>query len=169
MTQPASRRSPSLTPFIASLLLAVTLATAANFKLAAPTGPLNETETKFIGKWSGQRLNLKWEIHRFDDRRFELAFEETDLEDPNVIYTNYAVGSWWANENNYYFEWENWWGDHGDFSGVVKEQIQIASANQVITLTSGAETPENTEIRVAQFSLTGWQHKPKQTSDQPTE
>jgi len=141
-------------------LLLATLATAATFKLSAPTGPLTPTERKLVGKWSGARINLKWEIQRFEDRSFELAFEEIDRDDPNTIYTNYAIGQWWAKNDNYYFEWENWWGDYGDFAGVIKEPIQSVSSDQVITLTEGDKIPENIESRVADFTLSGWKHKP---------
>lgn len=142
-------------------LFAVAIATAASFKLGPPEGLLNQTEQLFLGKWSGSRINLKWEIQRFQDRSFELAFEETDLNDPETIYTNYAIGRWWIRDDTYYFEWDQWWGDHGDFSGVVKESIQIATSNRIVTLTPNSDTPENLETRTNQFQLSGWSHKPQ--------
>lgn len=150
-------------PQILLFLFATSLLTAATFKLAVPNGPLNETEKMFVGKWSGSRANIRWEIERFADRRFELAFQETDLESPDIVYHNYASGHWWALGENYYFEWEHWWGDHGDFSGVIKESIHLTSSDQIVTLTPGHEDPENIEVRVSHFSLPGWQHKPDLT------
>jgi len=143
------------------LLVIVSVAHAVTFTLTAPTGPLNETELKFVGKWSGARANLKWEIIRSKDRSFELAFHEVDLNDPETLYTNYATGSWWISDGDYYFEWEDWLGDEGDFEGAVKEPIQSVSDDKIVTLTEDDPIPENIEVRVREFKLTAWEHKPE--------
>ena len=125
---------------------------------------LNGKEHAFVGKWSGSRDVYKWEIERFPDRRFEIAFQEPDLNDPKVIYNNYAVGTWRIEGDNYYFEWKKWYGDEGDFSGESMEPIKSLSLERVVTLSEGADEPYNVEVRVEVFKIKAWALKPKKSA-----
>lgn len=145
---------------VAVLLLTACL-TMGFFGMKEIRKPLNETEQAFVGKWAGERDVYKWEIERFADRTFEIVFREPDFEDPTIIYTNYAIGNWRVENNEYFFEWTRWYGDEGDFSGESMEPIKSVAPNEIITLSEGEDIPENVEVRVEVFKMQGWKLKPE--------
>jgi len=125
-----------------------------------PNRDLNETEKKFVGKWSGSRAGYQWEIHRKADRTFEIAFIEPDPDRFLEKFQNYAVGVWWIEGKDYKFEWTQWWGDEGDFEGLMIEVVDTIEKDRVITLTDDDEDPKNIEVKVEKFKLSAWKHKP---------
>ncbi|MEM1085475.1 MAG: hypothetical protein AAGI48_15290 [Verrucomicrobiota bacterium] len=145
--------------FVSGLFLAAA-ATACSGEEEAPDGPLNKSEKKFVGKWSGSRDVYKWEIHRKPDRTFEIAFIEPDPGRLFRTFKNYAVGVWWVDGKDYKFEWTEWWGDEGEFDGLITEPVKTIEADKIVTLTEDEEDPENVEVRVEEFKLPAWKHKP---------
>jgi len=146
------------------LLLAPSMLSAAEpeaEKAKVPQGPLNAMEKKFVGKWQGKRSFYQWEIERRADRTFEIAFVERDSDRPAHLYENWASGVWWIEDKQYYYEWKEWKGEEGDFSGVATELVDKVKDDMVVTLTEGEDDPRNIETRVKNFVMKAWRLKPK--------
>lgn len=118
---------------------------------------LNSVERQFLGKWVGGKERLKWEIDRKSDRTFEIVLEEIDPEDSSLTYQNYATGEWSVRGDSYYYEWKNWSGDEGDFSGIAIEKVLEVAGRRVVTLSD--DDSKNTELKVESFKMPGWSLK----------
>jgi hypothetical protein len=128
----------------------------------APKGPLSEVEKKLVGKWKGTRLAYRWEIHRKDDRTFEIACSEPNPDNFAIRFSNYAVGVWWVEGEEYKFAWNEWWGEDGDLGGILVEKIKSVEADKVVTITEDDEQdPDNVEVRVEEFVSKDWKLKPE--------
>ena len=147
----------SVVPLLLVSLCAMALAVIPNYS-KPPKLPkeLTPTEQKFVGKWSGSRDQMRWEIHRKSDRSFEIVFEEPDYESPEIIYRNYGTGTWSVRGDHYFCEWKDWRGDEGDFSGEFSEKVSYVDESKIITLSDDSESQQNTELRVEHFILPGW-------------